>query len=175
MNNSEACRQVGINRRTGTRWRFGRTVTVEDGRVHHYPAVPVPVRRELGCRYLSERERTTIADLRRTGATLRAIGVELGRSPATISRELRRNADPVTGKDRPLKAERIAALRRGRRRGRRPGPRWRAPRLRAGKAFTTTGGVTASTSNKPSLSASPGTTHDLKNPADTTGSRLACY
>lgn len=119
MTNSEACRLVGINRRTGTRWRFGRTVTVEDGRVRHYPAVPVPVRRERGCRYLSEDERTAIADLRRTGATLRMIGVELGRSPATISRELRRNADPVTGKYRPLKAERIAALRRGKRRGRR--------------------------------------------------------
>jgi len=26
VNNSEACRLVGINRRTGTRWRFGRTI-----------------------------------------------------------------------------------------------------------------------------------------------------
>lgn len=119
LNNSEACRLVGINRRTGTRWRFGRTVVVEGGRVRHYPAVPIPVRRELGCRYLSEEERTVIADLRRTGTTLRAIGEELGRSPATISRELRRNLDPVSGKYRPAKAHQLAARRRGQRRGRR--------------------------------------------------------
>src|SRR5690348_4808502 len=98
VNNSEACRLVGINRRTGTRWRFGRTVTVEDGRVRQYPAVPIPPRRAVGCRFLSEDERSTIADLRRTGATLRTIGMELGRSPATISRELRRNLDPASGK-----------------------------------------------------------------------------
>lgn len=77
MKNSEACRLVGINRRTGTRWRFGRTVTVEDGRVRHYPAVPIPPRRAVGCPFLSEDERSTIADLRRTGPTLRTIGVEL--------------------------------------------------------------------------------------------------
>lgn len=26
MSNSQACRTVGINRRTGTRWRYGRTI-----------------------------------------------------------------------------------------------------------------------------------------------------
>jgi IS30 family transposase len=26
VNNSEACRLVGINRKTGTRWRYGRTI-----------------------------------------------------------------------------------------------------------------------------------------------------
>jgi transposase, IS30 family len=39
FNNSEACRIVGINRRTGKRWRHGRTVTARDGRELHY--VPV--------------------------------------------------------------------------------------------------------------------------------------
>ena len=32
FNNSEACRIVGINRRTGKRWRHGRTITTRDGR-----------------------------------------------------------------------------------------------------------------------------------------------
>jgi transposase, IS30 family len=30
VNNSEACRLVGVNRRTGTRWRFGRHGHVAD-------------------------------------------------------------------------------------------------------------------------------------------------
>ena len=30
FNNSEACRVVGINRRTGKRWRHGRTITTAD-------------------------------------------------------------------------------------------------------------------------------------------------
>ena len=30
--NSEACRIAGINRRTGKRWRHGRTITTRDGR-----------------------------------------------------------------------------------------------------------------------------------------------
>ena len=35
-NNSEACRIAGINRRTGKRWRHGRTITTRDGRKLHY-------------------------------------------------------------------------------------------------------------------------------------------
>jgi IS30 family transposase len=31
MNNSAACREAGINRRTGTRRRYGRTITNSDG------------------------------------------------------------------------------------------------------------------------------------------------
>lgn len=39
VNNSEACRLVGVNRRTGTRWRFGRTVTSGTGSELHYAPV----------------------------------------------------------------------------------------------------------------------------------------
>ena len=39
FNNSEACRIVGINRRTGKRWRHGRTITIRDGRKLHYAPV----------------------------------------------------------------------------------------------------------------------------------------
>jgi hypothetical protein len=45
MNNSAACREVGINRRTGTRRRYGRTVTNER-RVQDLPA---PRCAEAGC------------------------------------------------------------------------------------------------------------------------------
>ena len=35
VNNSEACRQVGIDRKTGNRWRYGRSVKNFAGeRVH---------------------------------------------------------------------------------------------------------------------------------------------
>ncbi len=36
---SEASRKVGINRKTGMRWRHGRTITTPRGIVHHYPSV----------------------------------------------------------------------------------------------------------------------------------------
>jgi Homeodomain-like domain len=41
VSNAEACRRVGINRRTGTRWRFGRTVLNTAGEVVQYPPVRV--------------------------------------------------------------------------------------------------------------------------------------
>jgi len=37
VSNSEACRLVGINRKTGTRWRFGRTIANTAGEPVHYP------------------------------------------------------------------------------------------------------------------------------------------
>ena len=39
VSNSEACRIVGINRRTGTRWRYGRTILNTAGQAVHYPPV----------------------------------------------------------------------------------------------------------------------------------------
>src|SRR6266568_4202750 len=112
FNNSEACRIVGINRRTGKRWRHGRTVTTRDGRKLHYAPVAGAGRREISPRYLSEDERIRIADLRRAGAGVRAIAEQTGRSPSTISRELRRNRDPGTGQYRPFTAHKLAVRRR---------------------------------------------------------------
>jgi len=37
--NAEACRILGINPRTGKRWRHGRMVTSSSGRRLHYPPV----------------------------------------------------------------------------------------------------------------------------------------
>jgi IS30 family transposase len=115
VNSSEACRIVGINRRTGKRWRHGRTISSSGGRRLHYPPVVAVVRkREISSRFLSEDERVLIADRRRAGVTVRAIARELGRSPATVSRELRRNVEADRGRYQPFTAQRLAAARRAR-------------------------------------------------------------
>ena len=56
LNNSEACRVVGINRRTGTRWRHGRTITSSSGSELHYQPVTTTDRPGLSARSLSEDE-----------------------------------------------------------------------------------------------------------------------
>jgi transposase, IS30 family len=114
VSNSEACRIVGVNRRTGKRWRHGRTITSSSGKRLHYPAVITTRKREISPRYLSEEERVRIADLHRAGLGVRVIAGELDRSPATISRELRRNRDSGSGQYRPFAAQRLAAGRRAR-------------------------------------------------------------
>jgi len=114
ISNAEACRMVGINRRTGTRWRFGRTIQSTAGLLVHYPPVSAPrPPKPRHPRYLSAAERTTIADLHREEKTLQEIAVVIGRSTSTISRELRRNADPTTGRYLPATADRLAAARVG--------------------------------------------------------------
>jgi len=108
VSNVEACRIVGINRRTGTRWRYGRTITNTAGEAVHYaPASTRPAPRTRHPRYLSLAERTVIADLCRERRTIREIAAALGRSPSTISRELRRNADDA-GRYLPRAADRLA-------------------------------------------------------------------
>jgi IS30 family transposase len=110
----EACRIVGVNPRTGKRWRHGRSIVSSSGRRLHYPPVVSVPNPEISPRYLSEDERVLIADLRGRGATVRSIATELSRSPATISRELRRNLDAGSGQYRPFAAQRLAAGRRAR-------------------------------------------------------------
>ena len=110
VSNSEACRLVGINRKTGTRWRYGRSVRNSVGEVLHYPPVKAKDVRPRSPRYLSDHERIRIADLLAAGMTVRCIAAELGRAPSTISREIRRNGDP-DGRYRPHHAEHAARLR----------------------------------------------------------------
>ena len=77
----EAARRIGIARTTGFRWR------AERGGV-------APVRileADRHTRYLSHFERERLAVFRREGMSMREISRQLGRSPSTISRELRRN------------------------------------------------------------------------------------
>ncbi|MFF6983520.1 IS30 family transposase [Streptomyces sp. NPDC008343] len=60
------------------------------------PAHPVPAP-AAPCRYLTQADRLHIADRLREKATVRSIAAELGRSPSTISREIRRNGIPLRG------------------------------------------------------------------------------
>ncbi len=39
MSNSSACRTVAVNRRTGTRWRYGHSIPSVGGGLLHYPPV----------------------------------------------------------------------------------------------------------------------------------------
>jgi nucleoid-associated protein YgaU len=94
MSNSAACREVGVNRKTGNRWRYGRKVIDRAGREHSYP--PITEERDTGAisaRYLSEDERLVIADLLRAGNSLRAM---LGDSAGTPPRSAGRCAATVT-------------------------------------------------------------------------------
>ncbi|GAA3155953.1 hypothetical protein GCM10010521_49830 [Streptomyces rameus] len=75
--------------RTARGWHNGRLLN--SGRLEppvrsQRAAVPVS-----SGRYLGEHERVHIADRLREKASLRTIAAELGRSPSTISREIRRN------------------------------------------------------------------------------------
>jgi IS30 family transposase len=110
VRNAEACRLVGINRKTGNRWRYGRSVRNSAGERVHYAPVKITEPRPRSPRYLSERERIAIADLLRAGVTVRGIAAQLGRSPSTVSREIGRNSDP-DGRYRPHHAEHAARAR----------------------------------------------------------------
>ena len=71
----------------------------------------VPGKPEIACgspRYLAREDRYEIARLRDQGLSVRQVAVRLGRSPSTLSRELRRNADPRTGGYQPERAHLLA-------------------------------------------------------------------
>jgi IS30 family transposase len=109
--NTEACRIVGIARRTGQKWRHGRGA---ERRRKAAPPIRMVVPPSGVSRYLSEDERIYIADRLREQATVRAIAAELSRSPSTISREIRRNRHPESGAYRPHAAQARADARRPR-------------------------------------------------------------
>lgn len=109
-----AAREVGVSRSAATNWTRGyktyRNGVVEVGFIPPLDRLAV---RQISTRYLSQDERIEIADLRRSGLSLRAIAERLGRSPSTISRELRRNSVGSRGYQ-PLDAHRRATARRAR-------------------------------------------------------------
>ncbi|MFG3310325.1 IS30 family transposase [Streptomyces wuyuanensis] len=111
MSNTEACRVVGINPKTGRRWRNGRNAS---GRNKAAPPIHAVVPPAAPSRYLSEADRIHIADRLREKATVRAIAAELGRAPSTVSREIRRNRHPGSGAYRPHAAQARADARRPR-------------------------------------------------------------
>jgi len=117
MNNHQACLLIGVHPTTGMRWRDGRKMVDHTGKARYYP----PIHAEPGAtspRYLSEEERIQLGDLLAAGHTQRSVAAQLGRSPSTISREIRRNISGA-GNYRPFSAHRKALARR--------------PRPRAGK------------------------------------------
>ncbi len=113
MSNNAACRAVGINSRTGKRWRHGRTVMTAAGKVLTYPPI-VHQPPAISDRFLSEDERVAIADGLVLGQSLRAIASELGRPASTVSREVSRNRDAGTGAYNPYRAQRLTCARRAR-------------------------------------------------------------
>ena len=112
MENSAACRQVGVNRKTGQRWRLGRVVKDgKNGDYHYAPIMPPPV--DMSKRYLSDQERFVIADGVRAGRSKRSIAEELGRSVSTVCREVERNSES-SGEYRPHAAQQRMLARRPR-------------------------------------------------------------
>jgi IS30 family transposase len=114
VGSAEACRIVGVHPKTGKRWRLGRVMTGSSGARRHYAPVIDTRKQVISERFLSEDDRVRIADLRGAGFGVRVIAARLGRSPSTVSRELRRNRDPGSGQYRPFAAQRLAARRRAR-------------------------------------------------------------
>ena len=132
----EAARSVGVHPRTAQDWDQGirntgngrlypngyyvdytsgvSTMTTAVGRASQLQ-IPglVTLDKPIDARFLSLQERESIRDLHSSGASQRSIAVALGRSPSTISRELARNSQPVTGYQ-PYAAHRKAAARRPR-------------------------------------------------------------
>src|SRR3954453_23663320 len=86
LSSEDAAAAVGVSSAAGVRWfreRGGMATLLRDPET---------------CRYLCFAEREEIALLRAEGKGVRAIARELGRSPSTILRELRRNAATRGGK-----------------------------------------------------------------------------
>jgi transposase, IS30 family len=101
----EACRLVGVDRKSGYRWRQDMT-----GRVVGVAAVTGT---EVSARFLSQADRIVIADRLQEGMSPAAIAAVLGRPRSTVCREIARNADP-DGRYRPHAAHARAQSRRPR-------------------------------------------------------------
>lgn len=120
LNYTQAARRVGVSKRTGKVWRNGRTRATgrnEHASVqvsaHWYRQHMLPIE-QINVRYLSQSERLSIADRLRLGDSIRTIARILNRSASTISREIRKNTNPVTHCYEPYKAHEISSLRRKR-------------------------------------------------------------
>ncbi|MDY5588341.1 MAG: IS30 family transposase [Arcanobacterium sp.] len=113
LNFTQAARAVGVSKRTGKVWRNGRTRA--SGRnekpsvdwYHSHMDKPT----EIHHRYLSQAERITIADMRLSGASIRAIATRLGRAPSSISREIKANTNPLSGAYEPYYAHQLSHAR----------------------------------------------------------------
>lgn len=111
VSSAKAARSVGIDRRTGLKWR--REKQTPRHRAELTVVEPQSIRLS-SCRYLSEEDRILIADLRREKRSIRSIAEELGCAASTISRELARNSHPTNGQYRPHAAQQRAEARKPR-------------------------------------------------------------
>ncbi len=115
-----AAREVGVARTTGTNWASGYKTYRKGGVVGWVPPLDPLAVRQISARFLSQEERIQIAELRLVGISIRGIALQLGRSPSTISRELRRDIARVStgqrrrGDYRPFEAHRHATALRAR-------------------------------------------------------------
>ncbi|GAA2639389.1 hypothetical protein GCM10010411_94500 [Actinomadura fulvescens] len=125
----DAAAQVGVHERTAQDWdqgirQIGHSRLRADGRLIDYttgvittvaatsgPSVAA-VEAELHPRFLTVADRELIADMRREGRSLRAIGRALGRPASTVKREI--DARSVDGVYRPHQAQRAWAKSRSR-------------------------------------------------------------
>lgn len=125
----DAAAQAGVHERTAQDWdqdirQIGHSRLRADGRLIDYtsgvttivaatsePSVAA-VEAELHPRFLTVTERELIADMRREGRSLRAIGRALGRPASTVKREI--DARSVDGLYRPHRAQRAWAKSRSR-------------------------------------------------------------
>ena len=107
LSSEEAAAEAGVSAPVGARWFR------EGGGMPSVTLAP------LSARYLSFAEREEVAILRACGSGVREIAERLGRSPSTISRELRRNAATRGGA---LEYRATTAQWHADRRGRRPKP-----------------------------------------------------
>jgi transposase, IS30 family len=87
-----AGREVGVSRTSANNWARGYKTYRRGEAVGFVPALDRLAVRQISDRYLSEEERIDIADLHRTGLSIRQMAAKLGRALSTVSRELRRNS-----------------------------------------------------------------------------------
>ena len=114
MTNTAACRELGIDRKTGHWWKNGGVIARNGIERVVLPILGVAAPRVESGRYLSEQERVAIADGIRAGRSSRSIAKELGRAVSTVARERLRNANVDTGEYRPHAAHQKMLVRRPR-------------------------------------------------------------
>lgn len=120
----DAAAQAGVHERTAEDWdqgirQIGHSRLHPDGRLIVYKTGVTIIKPPLAAvdaqlhpRFLTMAERETIADMRRAGHSLRAIGRVLGRPASTVKREI--DARAVDGIYRPHRAQRAWAESRSR-------------------------------------------------------------
>lgn len=112
MNFIQAAKAVGVSKRTGKVWRNGRgrSSGCDERALVDWYRGDMDEPKKIDGYYLSQDERIAIADGVRAGESIRSIAARLGRSPSTVSREVRSNIGP-TGRYGPYRAQQLSTNR----------------------------------------------------------------